>query len=195
MALPQLKNRYFLMRHSIAESNVKKLYSTNPEMGPKQHPLMPEGRELAKENIAAAAKQYGLDEKTVIYASPFLRTLQTAEIVAEYLHCPAPHFDARLRERFCGDFDNSVYEYPLPHRLADHDVNSNYRNVENLQTVWDRMSAVINDLEKQYQNQTIILISHGDPLQILYCGWHERDLREHHDAFPNFQKAEFRPLL
>jgi len=195
MSLPTLKNTYYLIRHSLSESNVQNIYSTNPDLGPTQHPLVPEGRELALQSITAEASKYHLNQNTIIVSSPFLRTRQTAEIVAEHLHCQPPTFDSRLVERYCGDFDNKVYVSPPPHLLADTDINSHYHNVENLQTVWDRMTGVIHDLEKQHQNQTIIIVSHGDPLNILYCGWHEIDLRQHATYFPKFKNAEIRPLL
>jgi len=193
MDIPKLHNRYFLMRHGTAQSNVEHRYSTNPEKGPNQHPLVPEGRELVLDSIKKAAPQ-GLNKQTIMYASPFLRTKQTAEIVQDFLQCPPITFDMRLRERYCGDFDNSVYEYPLPHRLADDKIDSDYHHVENLQHIWERMYGVIQDIEKKYHDQTILIVSHGDPLECLYCGLQGADLLRFHNDFPNFQRGEIRPV-
>ncbi len=195
MSVRPLKNTYYLMRHGIAESNVLHVYSTDPVRGSERHPLTEEGRKLALESIASAATRYGLNEHTIIVASPFLRTRQTSEISAGHLKCASPTFDLRLRERFCGDFEDMVYGHPAPHLEADTDLSSDYRHVENLNAVWTRMNAVIDDLDNQYQNQVILLVSHGDPLDILYCGWHDVDLRQHHLHFSKFANAEIRPLL
>lgn len=194
MSIPSLHNRYFLMRHGTAQSNIEQRYSTDPELGQKQHPLVPEGRQLVKNSIVTSAP-LGLDEHTIIYASPFLRTTQTAQIVQEFLGCPQITFDLRLRERFCGDFDGKVYTYPSPHRQADTKIDSDFRGVESLSHMWDRLYGVIRDIEKKHRHQTILIVSHGDPLDCLYCGLHGVDLLRFHDHFPNFQRGEIRLLF
>lgn len=191
----QLKNNFFLMRHGIAVSNIENRYSTNLEKGLIIDPLTSEGKEGVLKNIQLKAKEFNLGVDTIIYASPYLRTKQTAEIVQSYLNCNIINFDADLRERECGDFDGLIIREgeKAPHREADTTIDSHYRNVESLKDMWQRMFNVIQKVDQQFQDRNIIIVSHGDPLNCLYCGIKGENLLNFMTAFPKFINAEIRP--
>ncbi len=92
----KLKNKYFLMRHGQALSNVKNLISCWPEAF--YNGLTPKGR-LEVEKAVKSLKNKNID---LIFSSDLLRTKQTAEMIAKELKL-SPRYDKRLREvKFSG---------------------------------------------------------------------------------------------
>src|SRR5258706_3755800 len=87
----KLQNKYYLLRHGEALSNVKNVVSSWPETF--ENPLTERGVEMIKES-AEKLKDKNID---LIFASDLLRTKQTAEIVGKTLKLE-PEFDKRLRE-------------------------------------------------------------------------------------------------
>jgi glucosyl-3-phosphoglycerate phosphatase len=59
--------------------------------------------------------------------------------------------------------------------------------------VLDRATAVIADLERRHSGRDILLVSHGDTLQILQAGLLRIDPSRHR-SLPHLATAEFRRL-
>ena len=59
--------------------------------------------------------------------------------------------------------------------------------------VLDRTTALVADLEERYAAQTVLLISHGDVLQILQCGFAGSEPGRHRSLAP-LATAEIREL-
>jgi broad specificity phosphatase PhoE len=59
--------------------------------------------------------------------------------------------------------------------------------------VLDRVTALIADLERRYSGRDILLVSHGDTLQILQAGFLRMDPARHRSV-PHLATAEIRPL-
>ena len=57
----------------------------------------------------------------------------------------------------------------------------------------DRTTALIADLERRYSGRHILLVSHGDPLQILQAGFLRIDPSRHR-SLPAIETAEIRRL-
>lgn len=113
-----------------------------------------------------AAKK--LPRDSIIICSPFKRTKDTAFALSRELGNVDVEEDDRLRERFFGTFDgqsNSAYEHVWSLDLKD-SSHTNYQT-ESVDAVRKRMWSVILDLESRYSCRNIVLVSHGDPLQIL----------------------------
>ena len=55
------------------------------------------------------------------------------------------------------------------------------------------MTALIVDLERRYSGRDILLVSHGDPLQILQAGFVRIDPSRHR-SLPALETAEIRHL-
>src|SRR5882724_5137403 len=93
----KLNNKYYILRHGQALSNVKGIISCWPETF--KNPLTPHGKATIKESAVFLQKLLKLHGKTLdfIFASDLLRTRQTAEIVGKTLNIK-PKFDKRLRE-------------------------------------------------------------------------------------------------
>ena len=110
-------------------------------------------------------------DKMVVITSDFKRTRETAEIVHENLKVKMPlRMDIRLRERGMGDLDkqppNVFYETLLRDEV---DPTHTDNNVESVGSMVIRMTHVVNDVEKEFKDKVVVLVSHGDPLLTLYA--------------------------
>lgn len=85
--------KFIFIRHA------KKLFDNGkPIDGKKSHdpPLIAGQEKFITEKLKELKKEYG--EPVHIYASPFLRTRQTADIVSNFFEYKPVHFDIRLKE-------------------------------------------------------------------------------------------------
>jgi broad specificity phosphatase PhoE len=161
-----LANRYFLLRHGRSEANAQGLIIADPRIGATGFGLTAEGRAQVGASIAACGD---LDRTTLILCSQFLRARQSAELAQELLGCAAPIVDVRLRERGFGIFEGgSDSNYPT---VWSHDAPGTthaVQDVEPVDVVRERVVALVDELERTHHGRHILLVGHGDPLQILW---------------------------
>lgn len=172
MSMEKLSNRYFALRHGESMANVKGIIVSRPDNGClSKFGLSEKGKRQAR----ALAKQVAnsFDANTIVMSSDFARAKETAQIVSGALSCQM-RIDKRLRERDFGELDGgNVAEYAAAWQLDTENHMDQALNIEPPQSVADRMLAVIESVEEQFDNRAVILVSHGDPLQILeavLCG-------------------------
>src|SRR3989344_9509754 len=87
----ELHNKYYILRHGEAQSNVQEIFSSWPETF--ENPLTENGVEMIN-NAVEILQDKNID---LIFASDVLRAKQTAQMVADALKLEVK-FDARLRE-------------------------------------------------------------------------------------------------
>ena len=158
-------NRYIVMRHGQAGSNVRNEASTNPERQQENHLT-----EMGKEEVRTAAQALAKERIELIYVSPFTRTRESAEIVRETLGLPpdAVVEDERLREIAVGEFDGRRNEeYHAFFSSVEERFTKRPEGGETFADVRRRMGAVLYELEERYQGKNILILSHGDPLWLL----------------------------
>lgn len=161
-----LTNRYFVLRHGESRANLAKRIISNPQTGAKHYGLTPRGREQIALSVVRFSDR--LDEATVLLSSDFLRAAESARIAAELLGCESPIFEPRLRERYFGQFDlQSDDHYPTVWVADCEDPSHQQNGVESAWQVTRRAVDLIIDLERRYQRQSLLLVSHGDVLQLL----------------------------
>jgi probable phosphoglycerate mutase len=188
------KNIYFGMRHGESAPNVRGVILSYPGEGVKEeNTLTAKGEGQARVSAQDAKERGSLDEHTVIYSSPFSRCKRTAEIAKEVLGVPeAIIFDDRLRERWFGDWDGtSNSNYPMIWAKDAMDSNNKAANVESAAEVVARVTDLIHDLEDSYSGRKILLVSHGDALQILQTFFAGAASSAHREL-PHFAVAEIR---
>jgi len=113
--------------------------------------------------------------------SDFLRTTQTAARVAVKFGL-VPSVDTRLRERHFGELEGQGDDrYPGVWALDAEDAEHRHYQVEAVSAVASRMRAVIEEWEQQVSGETIMLVSHGDPLQILLTVLANKPLTQHRE--------------
>lgn len=160
-----LKNRYLLMRHGESIANVLGVISSHPTSARSGAGLSSRGCH----QVTARCEQLRREiqrESAVIYSSDFRRARESAELVARTLALPPPVPLPLLRERGFGALDGlSTSFYPLV--WARDGAGVTLPGVEPVQAVARRMWSAIDYLEGLHKGSTILLLSHGDPIQIL----------------------------
>jgi glucosyl-3-phosphoglycerate phosphatase len=187
----RLANRFSVMRHGQSKANTAGIIVScieNDRRG--DYGLS----ELGREQALAAARGCGLPRDTVICTSDFSRAWQTGEIVRTQLGTVAIGIAEALRERCFGEWEGSATGNYARVWAADETESDHLDGgVEPVAAVLDRTTALIVDLERRYSGRDILLVSHGDPLQILQAGFLLIDPSKHR-SLPALATAEIRPL-
>ncbi|MDN7132251.1 histidine phosphatase family protein [Halomonas sp. MC140] len=174
------RNRYLLMRHGHSQANQQGLIISSPERGITDFGLSERG----EQQLAEVAVDWQWPTPTRVIHSDFLRTTQTAARVAAAFGL-ALSVDTRLRERHFGELDGQGDEhYPRIWALDAQDAEHQQHQVEAVSSVAKRMQAVIREWEQKVSGETILLVSHGDPLQILLTALAEKPLSQHRQQTP-----------
>jgi broad specificity phosphatase PhoE len=187
----RLANRFSVMRHGQSMANAAGIIVScleNDRRG--DYGLS----ELGREQALAAARGCGLPGDTVICSSDFSRARQTAQIVGAQLGASEVAIAEALRERCFGEWEGSATaNYARVWAADETDPDHADGDVEPAAAVLNRMTALIVDLERRYSGRDILLVSHGDPLQILQAGFLRIDPSRHR-SLPALETAEIRPL-
>jgi broad specificity phosphatase PhoE len=191
-AVDHLNNRYFAMRHGHSLANQQGIVVSHPENGCAGYGLSELGVEQVQSSLQ---QQHRLDAGTIIVSSDFRRARESAVIAQQRLGCVSPiATDIRLRERYFAELElgpDSAYQ-SVWHR-DQQDPDSDCRGVETANQVMARVSALIIDLETRYMDTNLLLVSHGDALQILQTAFARRDASQHRQLH-HLQTAEIRCL-
>lgn len=152
-------NTYFLMRHGESEGNAKEYFDSD---GGLDNPLTEKGREQVRAS-AKALKGKGI---TKIYASPLLRTRQTAELVADTLGMGPNNiiYDDRLRELNFGKWSGAdkkgsveaFWEWEKSHTYKDKiPEGESYFDAKN------RFGSFMYEIEKSLSSEMVLVVTHG----------------------------------
>jgi probable phosphoglycerate mutase len=187
----RLANTYRVMRHGQSRANVAGIIVSRIESDRRgDYGLSELGRTQALE----AAQACGRSRDTVIFSSDFARARQTAEIVRAHLDAPEVNLTEALRERSFGDWEGSATDNYAKVWAADEtDSDQAGSGVEPVAAVLGRTTALIADLERRYSGGNILLVSHGDTLQILQAGFLRLSPASHR-RLPPLRTAEIRQL-
>jgi probable phosphoglycerate mutase len=165
--LDNLKNTFFIIRHGEADNNVEHIVVSNPDIGTTQYGLTERGRGQALQAAERFKSEFlpplvnDISKDVVIVSSDFLRTHQTAEILHSQLHPEAPiRYEIGLRERWYGDLDMTKDFFKI-FDLDHEDPTHTYRGSESLVAVVLRTTRLVQQLDKEYSDKVIILVSHG----------------------------------
>lgn len=185
-------NRYVALRHGESAANLHGIIVSDPHSGVAHQGLTPRGRQQVVESLARATV---LNAGVHIYSSDFRRARETAEIVHGLLHCTHPiTVCPALRERFFGGWEGmSTGHYEEVWAADARDPLHTRHGVESVQAVLDRMLGLVIELERQWHAETILLVSHGDPLQILETAFVGEPPAKHR-SLPPLRTAEIRLL-
>ncbi|MGC9046576.1 MAG: class I tRNA ligase family protein [Minisyncoccia bacterium] len=166
-------NHYFVLRHGESETLLKNIVNCNPA-DKDLYPLTLKGINQI-ENIAKKLQDKKID---LIFSSDFLRTKQTAEIIAKKLNKKVI-FDSRLREINVGDFNGGNPD--SYHKYFENEQEKFYKNPphgENLNDLAKRVYEFLNDVETKYKNKKILIVSHEYTIWMILTvafGWDEEE--------------------
>ncbi len=155
------RNVFLFSRHGEADHNLKDVWSCYPEKFVNN--LTSKGVERAKGLAQWIEQNGGVD---MIFASDLTRTRETAENVGKLLDVPV-QLDPRLREFQVGVYNGRPgYEFrqdfPYEKLWTEHPEAG-----ETNQQAQDRMVNFVTDINKRYDGKKILVVSHGDPLDLL----------------------------
>lgn len=185
-------NRYFVMRHGEAESNVAGILSTKDT--PPLH-LTERGRKKVLDTV----EQLKSLRIELIISSPFARAQETAQLVSRALNIPA-QIDDRLKETQFGD---SLQGKPIADFykiMPTFDawlVAAPAEGGESYRDLLRRMGGFLYDVEKKHANKRILLITHGDPATALFdvcAGGVENMKRTFSDPADFLRTGDYREL-
>lgn len=178
-----LRNHYWVLRHGKSIANEKGLIVSSMENGVlPEFSLVVEGIDQANFAGEAFCKELQLrkamTENVRICYSPFSRTCHTAKQVANALGIPFDGHQCKviheLRERYFGP----TFELKSHDKYAEiwaHDEKNPFVPPEGGESVADvvsRLASALNIIETDYQGCIILVVSHGDPLQMLQAVLH-----------------------
>ncbi len=159
-------NRYFIMRHGESSNNLTETNSTVLAGAQKEHHLTEKG----KADVRASAESIKGAGVTRIVSSPFTRTKETADIAAEVFGLSGDKVstDERLREIEVGVFEGKSYkEFRNYYASIGERFTKEMEGGETYADVRRRMGSLLYELESTYTDETIVIVSHGDPLWLM----------------------------
>lgn len=157
-------NKYFVMRHGEAENNVLNIISSNVN---NMHRITDKG----KKQIIDAIKNIKKEKIDLIISSPFVRTRETAEIVAEAIGLDKSKIvvDERIQELQAGKFEGkTIEEYHAYFDSLEECFKKECPGGENYLQVKNRMGAFIYDIETKYKGKNFLIITHDAPIWLLF---------------------------
>ncbi len=173
-------NRYLLMRHGHSQANQQGVIISSPEHGLAGFGLSSRGR--AQLDGLLADWRWATPER--VLHSDFRRTTETAARIARHFGL-CLEAEPRLRERHFGAFEGEGDErYAEVWARDARDPAHRHAGVEAVAEVAARMTGLIADLEQRHAGKTLLLVSHGDPLQILLTALEGRALSRHRERAP-----------
>lgn len=161
-----IMTKVLIIRHADVE---KPLNAKGQEcMYPPESPITDKGRQ----QLSSLAERFADLNIATIYTSPYLRAVQSAEIIAEKAGGSKIITDNRLRDT---DVENWMGEpLSLQQELMDRGFDiynppPNYplRTKETREEVASRMQEAFKDIIKKHEGETIAIVSHGDSIRLL----------------------------
>jgi len=191
-------NRYFLLRHGLAETNIRKILNSSPE---KNYGLTKEGKKqirMAGEKLKKLLKNQKID---LIFSSDLPRCKETAKIIKEEIGFEGKIiFSKKLRDIKLGEWEGKNLEDFKKEFLTDPKkyIFEGPKGGESWNDFKKRMLSFVEDIEKKYQNKNILIVSHGDPLWALFGAFQGWDTKETIEAIKrgkgHFKKGELREV-
>lgn len=148
--------KVYIIRHGQTDWNKK-----GKIQGKTDIELNEEGIKQAEE-AKRILKDYPID---MIVSSTLKRARKTAEIINEAKNVPII-FKEELEERGFGEFEGKTQqefqdEIWNSEILANYNLNKQYKGVETIRSLCDRVWGLIEELKKEYVDKNILLVTHG----------------------------------
>lgn len=175
-------NRYYAMRHGTSRAMEQGVIVSSLEAGTDpEYGLTQTGRE----EVIASVERSGLSSDTLILSSPLSRAFESAMLAEEKLGARAVRCALELCERDFGEFEGkSTENYDSVWARDRFDGATRYMGVEPADEVALRGLTLIHRLDKEYVDTNILLVSHGDTLQILEAVRRGQLAGNHRALFP-----------
>ncbi len=172
----ELRNVYYAFRHGESVANTEGKIVSSLARDSASYGLTRLGRIQVSRSIEGLVHQLSDRPEIQVVSSTFRRAWQTAKLITDFLgqnqltsaSLVRLHRHRFLNERYFGQFDGQL---AINYRLvwAEDRIHPYHTQwgVESAEMVQTRMTAAVEYLEARSRNSIYLLVSHGDPLQIL----------------------------
>ena len=150
-------NKLYIVRHGKTDRNEKKLLQGMTDIE-----LNEEGIDQAK----SLRDKIDLNKIDICISSPLKRTKKTAELIVND-KLPIV-YDDLLLERGFGDLEGQTINFDLIASQWDYKLNDSSNNIESLQDCLKRSKKFLDKINKEYENKTILIVSHGSFIKTLH---------------------------
>ncbi|MFR9729518.1 bifunctional RNase H/acid phosphatase [Saccharopolyspora sp. MS10] len=158
--------KLLLVRHGQTAMSIDRRYSGRGDV-----PLTELGEQQARAAAARVAGLDGVDGTAPVLASPLGRTRQTAEAVAAATGGELRFHDGLLETDFGAweglTFLEAAEAYPELHRSWLGDSTVEPPAGESLEAVFERVTAVRDEIVETWAGRTVIVVSHVTPIKAL----------------------------
>lgn len=166
----KLNNKYFLLRHGQTIYQKEGREFNYPADSGAVLSLTEEGEEMIRNSIQDLKKT--CDEQNfkigLIFASPYLRTKQSAKIASDILNIKKINYDERLIDIDLGEFMDKPMQESHAFYLGDKITFDNKpKNGESWNDILKRVKSFLDEIEQKYSNKNILIISHADPIWLM----------------------------
>lgn len=167
----------YLARHGQDQDNLNGILN-----GHRNQPLTDLGGQQATVT-AEHIKELNL-KFDCIYSSPLERAYATAQTIAETNNLPEPiKLDLLIERDFGvmeGKFVKDIKELCKPDILETDTVTYflNADGAETFEDLLDRGSKIVSHIETQHENESVLLVTHGDIGKIIYTHYYNLPWRE-----------------
>jgi len=174
-------NKYFVMRHGEGEHNILGVVNSKNEI---KHHLTNKG----KEQVLFSAKKLIDKNIKIIYTSPIVRAVETAEIVAEIIGLSKEKIiiDERLTEFNFGDFQMKSYQgFRNWEDKTDLKYDQKVPNGESYLNAKKRFGDFFYEINNKYQDENIFISSHGIALETIPAVLEGADIKHSSEIMNN----------
>lgn len=180
--LPTARNTFILVRHAESVPNLAQKIVSRPSVGVlPENGLTPSGHASALAAGSALAPLVAA-KSTLFLTSDFSRAAETAAHLRSSLPSACLRVEPRLRERFFGTLDggpSAAYETVWAEDLVGGDRPS---GTESVYAVAGRAAQVVRECDALLDETAVVLVAHGDVLQILAAVFEGRDAARHREG-------------
>ncbi len=157
-------NTYYVLRHGYSSRDEREKLIVSSRLASDTYRLTDEGCQQIQDIIGKFKGLGGTVD--AIYASPFSRTVQSAEIAGKLLH-QGVITDERLGEirqnSACEDKEYATCQAKIIRSSAD----KKEEDGESWNDVRSRLTDFMAEIDSKHRGKTILIVSHGDPLWLL----------------------------
>ena len=185
----KLRNKYYILRHGQALSNIKDIFACWPERF--KDTLTREG----KNQIKKAAQDLKQKNINLIFSSDMLRTRMTSDILGRTLKIK-PILDKRLREQNLGALNGQplekIVEFFGPRGMNRFKTRA--KNGEIYSETERRMANFVKDIDKKYKDKNILIVGHAFPLKLLVKWAKGVSNKDFYEMVISIKNGEFKEL-
>lgn len=191
------KNTYTAFRHGDADHLVENVMSSGEEFSKKHHLT-----EKGKKDVEISTGKMILENNipNIIYTSPIVRTIETAEIIKRIIKEKTGKdieikVDNRLTEEQFGDMDGQSIEIHNTYRVTvEEKVSKKFPNGDSFLDIKNRVADFIYDIDKTYEDKNILMVSHQGLIHALYFvvkGYDTDKIMQNYESFSLIKTAEY----